>query len=80
MKALFATRCGAQQTFQVSWPPPPEIHLPLGPSKRWGVNSFDAEVSFLPLPTPGDPLQIRRFFLTERPRTPSDTAYYAEGI
>jgi hypothetical protein len=79
VKAIFATRCGCQQAFEVPYPPPPEVLLPLGPKREWSVYSPDADVSALPA-TPPNPVETRRFVLKsmERRRTPSDEAYYAE--
>ena len=81
MKAILATRCGCQQAYEVSYPPPPEIWLPLHPKREWGVESFDPDGEFRTVPrTPHNPVQTRRFVLSseERVATPGDTAYYAE--
>ena len=79
MRAILATRCGAQQTYTVSYPPPPAIVLPLQPSGRWGTFSFSPENSPGVPPSPTNVLQTRKFKLSPETRmSPIETAYYAE--
>lgn len=80
MKAIFATRCGCQQAYEIPYPPPPEIVLPLHPKRKWGVNWLDPDVAMFPPATPTDPVETRRFVLdcTLGSRQPSGEAYYAE--
>ena len=79
MRALFSTRCGCQQVFDISCPPLREIVLYLHPSRVFTVHMFDSLSSALP-GTPTDLAETRRFVLVEsgHPRGPLDTAYYVE--
>ncbi len=78
MKAILATRCGCQQTYTVSYPPPPEIRLPLDMAGEWSVRSFDPDMPVLPV-DPVSVVESRRFILTDRVAlSPRYTAHYAE--
>ncbi len=80
MKAVLSTRCGCQQTFVVSWPPPPVIVLPLGLSgmfATYATASDEVAVCMVP-PSPTSALETRRFELDGNPKSPQEKAYYAE--
>jgi hypothetical protein len=77
MKAILATRCGCQQTYVISYPPPPKIMLPLHESREWAVKAFDPAHAVLPA-DPVSPVEVREFVLVGRPLSPNDTAHYAE--
>lgn len=80
MKAILATRCGCQQTYMISYPPPPRIMLPLHKRREWRVASVDPDMAALPI-DPTSPLETREFVLTDPasplPR-PNEIAHYAE--
>jgi len=80
VKAILATRCGCQQTYIISYPPPHSIMLPLHERREWAVVSFSSDTSALPR-DPVSPLETREFVLVNPkaplPR-PTDIAYYAE--
>jgi len=72
MKAHLTTRCGCSREFQVTYPAPSDILIPLNVAFQGGWLSLRP-------PDPTDVSRARRFVLDEvRPRSPSDTAYYVE--
>ena len=74
MKALLMTRCGCTREFEVTYPPPPSVMIPL--------NGRELRKSFFSLPPddPISPMRTRTFELT-RPLSPgpSSRAYYTEA-
>ena len=70
MNAVLTTRCGCKREIKVTFPPPPNIMIPLPPDRGILAVAPTAEMA--------NPLQTREFRLEHRPVHPGDAAYYYE--
>lgn len=71
MRAVLRTRCGCRREIQVTFPPPPNILIPLTGEMFRGIANLQ------PL-DPVSPIEAREFRLNEKRTSPLDTVYYDE--